>query len=370
MIETLIALSILVTALSILIGTPLVEKYLAASGIVATDQQKEGKPRLPTSGGIITLFSFTVGLMLFTGLQNIFLPELKFQADIILASVSSTLFITFVGLADDLNINLAKITGEKELEIKDIELRERPRLDKLFEYVTGSSEKDLDRTGLSPLVKIPMVLPAVLPLMAVGAGSQVITFPLIGAIDFGLIYPLFLLPGGIIFVSNALNIIAGVNGLETGLAAVMSAFLGFYTFQHGNFEAALISGFLTVTLLGFLIYNRYPSSILPGDSLTYFLGGSIFSIIIIGKAELFAAFLFVPWYLELLLKLRSGFKARSWGKLKDDGTLESFYDRIYSTTHIFMKLGLTEKNITRAMTGLYIIWCSAVYTFFYYYPIG
>jgi len=44
--------------------------------------------------------------------------------------------------------------------------------------------------------------------------------PWLGAIDFGLIYPLILIPIGVIGASNMINNLAGFNGMETGMGLV------------------------------------------------------------------------------------------------------------------------------------------------------
>ena len=100
------------------------------------------------------------------------------------------------------------------------------------------------------------------------------------------------------------------------------------------------------SLLAFLFYNWYPARIFPGDSLCYTIGAVVATVAILGNMERFALYCFIPWFLEFLLKARSRFKAESFGKLRKDYTLQAPYEKIYSLTHFFMKLGrFKEKEI-------------------------
>ncbi|MDP2841599.1 MAG: hypothetical protein Q8O17_04910 [Candidatus Methanoperedens sp.] len=45
-------------------------------------------------------------------------------------------------------------------------------------------------------------------------------FPFLGTLDIGLLYPLLIIPIGMIGASNAFNMLAGYNGLEAGMLIV------------------------------------------------------------------------------------------------------------------------------------------------------
>lgn len=366
MIELILLSSALLGFLIVLLGTPLAEEYLAASGILGIDQQKQEKPRVPTSGGTIVLLGFVVALSFFSGAVSLF-TNIVIDEALIFAALTSTSLIALIGLIDDVHVDLSKIVGE-EIE-RDILISDnRTVIHEKADFLFGAPDPDLDRKGLSQAAKMSMVLPAVLPLIAVGAGSWTMSFPFIGAIEWGLIYPLVLLPVGLMFVSNAVNMLAGVNGLEAGLSLVASIALGVFAFQNGRVEASAIAFVLSSSLLAFLVFNRYPSSILPGDSLTYLSGAAMFSVMVAGNMEKFAVVLFVPWMIEFFLKARARFDARSWGKIQDDGELKSFYINTYSLTHIFMDRGLNEKQIAQSMVGLMVVWAAFALLLFNYVP--
>lgn len=84
----------------------------------------------------------------------------------------------------------------------------------------------------------------------------------------------------------------------------------------------------------------------------------MFAAIVIGNIEKFAVFIFIPWFAEFFLKLRSGFQAHSWGLLQKDGSLEPRHEKTYSLTHPLMRRGLTEKQITLALAGIETLICA------------
>jgi UDP-N-acetylglucosamine--dolichyl-phosphate N-acetylglucosaminephosphotransferase len=86
-------------------------------------------------------------------------------------------------------------------------------------------------------------------------------------------------------------------------------------------------------LIGFYIFNKYPSEIFPGDTLTYSVGALIACIAILGNVEKIAIFFYIPYIIETILKSRGKLKKESFAKLNDDGSLEMPYDKIYGLEH-------------------------------------
>ena len=362
-----LAISLLAGAASVYIGVPYAKKYLLASGIYGIDQQKKEKPKLPTSGGIPVLFGFIFSVTLFMALSAV--TGISINLTILLAALCSANIIALIGLIDDIHIDLEGIireeTGDEKFELElnrkiaEIDIPHQVIHEKIS-VIVGDEEKTSDehRKGLSQVPKMLFVFPALLPLMAVGAGSWTMTVPFINyTVNWGLIYPLLLMPGGFFFVTNSVNMLAGTNGLSTSLTAVTSSAVGVFALMNGRIEAAVIALSLAASTVAFLKYNRYPASILPGDSFTYLAGAAIFAAVVIGNIEKFGSTLFALYILEFFLKARSRFKAHSWGILQEDGTLKPQHDKIYSLTHPLMDRGLTEKQITQTLAGFQIVWC-------------
>ncbi|MFB6208904.1 MAG: hypothetical protein ABEJ56_02065 [Candidatus Nanohaloarchaea archaeon] len=335
--EIIALVTFLVGFVSVFMGVPYARKYLLSSGIYGKDQQKPGKPKLPTSGGLVVLFGFMFAVTAFLGLNNI-LDLVAIQTEMVLAALSSAIMIALIGLVDDIHV------GEKEFEIETPTDRILGAID-VFDGDVRLREDEMDRIGLSQFNKMLFVLPAVFPLMAVGAGSYTMKLPFLGMIDWGLVYPLVLLPLGLLFVANVVNFLAGLNGLSPGTSLAASLGLGIFAFLNSKPEAMIVAFSLSGALAAFLYYNWYPASILPGDSLTYLSGAAMFSAIVLGDMEKFGVFIFIPWIIEFFLKTRSGFKAHSWGVVAEQGLLPQ-HERTYSLTHPLMRKGFNEKEIT------------------------
>ena len=96
--------------------------------------------------------------------------------------------------------------------------------------------------------------------------------PFIGPVDFGILYPLLLIPIGVVGASNMVNLLGGLNGIETGMGLVYTGMLSIYAYTLQEFATAALGAIAFMALLAFLYYNKYPAKIFPGDSLTYLLG--------------------------------------------------------------------------------------------------
>lgn len=320
-------ISILISFITTFLVTPYFIKFLYTVGVVGLDLHKKNKPKLATSGGICVAFGVLSGLLAYIGLQTYLGYALTPLYDepkwlvYLLAVTSSIVIVMFVGLLDDLNV---KSKAVRTKEGQDI------------------------RVGVSQWLKPLLTLPAAIPLIAVSAGHPEMVIPIVEwTRDFGLFYPLLLVPLGVVGTSNVVNLLAGFNGLEAGMGLVYFLGLGIYATLHRS-VGTVIFLITFAALAGFIRYNWYPTRILPGDSLTYLLGSIVAAGVIVGNMERVGIIMMFPFIIEFFLKLRVKFKATCLGKLRKDGKLDPPYGRkIYSWTHIVMNLKpLTEKQVT------------------------
>jgi UDP-N-acetylglucosamine--dolichyl-phosphate N-acetylglucosaminephosphotransferase len=303
--------SMFVSFLITFIITPQFIKFLYSAGIVGLDLQKKNRPKLPTSGGICVAFGILAGMLSYIGIKT-FVYGLQNEVVYLLAVVSSILITMFVGLLDDIGV------------------KSRP--------VRTKEGKDI-RFGLPQWVKPLVTLPAAIPLMVISAGESTMAIPLLGEINFGVFYPLVLIPIGVVGASNVINLLGGFNGSEAGMGIVYMFSLGLYALLNRSISSVV---FLVsfASLLGFIKFNWYPAKILPGDSLTYLLGSIVASGVIVGNMERVGVIVLFPFIIEFFLKARARFKASCLGKLRKDGKLDPPYGRkIYSLTHVIMNLG-------------------------------
>lgn len=76
----------------------------------------------------------------------------------------------------------------------------------------------------------------------------------------------------LISISNAVNLIDGLDGLAGGTSAISAFFLGLIHVIFNNPTGAVISFLLVGSLLGFLLFNRPKAAIFMGDSGSLLLG--------------------------------------------------------------------------------------------------
>jgi len=332
--------SIFMAIATTFIITPYFIHFLRGAGIVGFDLQKKNRPKLATSGGICVSFGVLAGLLTYIGFQTFIfgLAEWLFP---LLAVTSSILIVMFVGFLDDLNV---KLNAEKTIESRDI------------------------RVGLPQWLKPLLTLPAAIPLMAINAGKKTMAIPFVGPVDFGILYPLLLIPLGIVGASNAVNMLAGFNGLEAGMGIVYCLGLGISALLSNSTEGAVVFLVTFSALVGFILYSWYPAKILPGDSLTYLLGSIVASGVIVGNMERNGLIVMLPFITEFFLKLRVKFKASCLGKLREDGKLDPPYGKkIYSWTHLIMNLKpLAEKQVTMILILIQICFTVLIFLPFFF----
>ncbi len=341
----LFAVPIAVAFLATLFSIPYFLRFFNGIGIIGTDQQKVGKPVVASAGGMPVVFGFFLSSMIFIALNTFFFQN-ALKVDFFLAAVLSIFVISLIGFFDDMNVKKS---------------------------VSKNASDSTDyRVGLPQWSKPLLVLPAAVPLMALSVGVSTLALPLIGNVDFGIFYSLLLVPIAIVCVSNATNMLAGLNGLEAGLMVVAGSTLGAFLISVGEFEAAAIALIGVASLLAFLFFNWAPARMLPGDSLTYFAGAVFASAVVIGNVEKFGMIIFAPWIAEAFLKLRGRFNVRSYGDLQPDGTVKAPYSKIYSLTHVVMKLpywlklrgGFTERQCATILIIGEAVLCAAALTFY------
>ncbi len=76
----------------------------------------------------------------------------------------------------------------------------------------------------------------------------------------------------ILFVTNAMNFIDGLNGLAAGVALIASCFLAGIAASHGGWFAYFAALLLTAGLIGFLPFNFPRARIFMGDVGSQFCG--------------------------------------------------------------------------------------------------
>ncbi len=82
----------------------------------------------------------------------------------------------------------------------------------------------------------------------------------------------------IVGITNAVNLIDGLDGLAAGICAISCGAIAFAAFSFGQFALGAVLLSLVGALVGFLCFNFYPARIFMGDSGSLFLGFTIASL--------------------------------------------------------------------------------------------
>ena len=153
-------------------------------------------------------------------------------------------------------------------------------------FLTGLID---DLLSLPPWGKLIGQITGALILITGGVTIQFFTLPWDKMVYLGSWgYPLTLL--WIVGITNALNLIDGMDGLSAGIGAIASFTLGVIAWQEGRIEPAALSFLLAGATIGFLFYNFPPAKIFLGDSGALFLGGMLATISVQGAVKSAATF--------------------------------------------------------------------------------
>ncbi|PEN12608.1 hypothetical protein CRI94_13920 [Longibacter salinarum] len=95
----------------------------------------------------------------------------------------------------------------------------------------------------------------------------------------------------VIGVTNAVNLIDGMDGLAAGLAAIAASIIGLVAWMIGITQVAVVAGAVAGAAAGFLIFNFQPARIFMGDCGSMFLGFTLatLALTVQGKGGPFAA---------------------------------------------------------------------------------
>jgi len=135
-------------------------------------------------------------------------------------------------------------------------------------FLVGAAD---DLVGVTPGKKFLLELFSAWLLVRVGWSFQVLRLPGLGQVDLGAAAaPLSLL--WIVGVTNAINLIDGLDGLASGVVAIISTSLLCYAALQGSAGTVVLMAVTAGACLGFLRHNWEPARIFMGDSGSLTLG--------------------------------------------------------------------------------------------------
>ena len=141
-----------------------------------------------------------------------------------------------------------------------------------------------DVRDLPPGVKLLGQVLAALILVNASVVVRNITFPFLGALEFGdLGGPLTVL--GLVAVMNVVNFSDGVDGLAAGVCAISAIAFSVIAFDLGRGAAGVLAAITAGAALGFLVHNFHPASVFMGDCGSNLLGLLLGAVMIEGSLK-------------------------------------------------------------------------------------
>ncbi len=210
------------------LATPLVSRLALAIGAVdrPNDRKVSRRGRMPLMGGLSVALGFFVGIAAALLLEP---PGQRFAMNVEPLVVGSLLVLA-IGALDD-------------------------------------------RWGLSAWPKLVVQLAAAAVAIAYGTEIDHFTDPISGDVlelPRALVWVVTTI--WIVVVTNSINLIDGLDGLCTGVSAIICTTLAVIAFQSGHLAVAVAGVALVGALLGFLPYNFPPARIFVGDTGALFIG--------------------------------------------------------------------------------------------------
>jgi UDP-GlcNAc:undecaprenyl-phosphate/decaprenyl-phosphate GlcNAc-1-phosphate transferase len=233
-------LAFAITLVSSLLITPIVKKFAIKIGAVdKPNQRKVHKNIMPRLGGLAIFLSFIIGVLITNPTDTYHLP-------IIIGS----LIIIVTGFFDDI------------LE-------------------------------LSPKLKLLGQLLAAVIVVFGGLEVEFINNPFGDPIEFGILSkPVTII--WILAITNAINLIDGLDGLAAGVSSIALITISFMAILKGDIYAFTLGIILLGSTLGFLFYNFHPAKIFMGDTGALFLGYMIAILSLLGFKNITMVSFIIP----------------------------------------------------------------------------
>ncbi|WP_456277616.1 glycosyltransferase family 4 protein [Bacillus sp. AK128] len=233
-------LTLILCFIASVLVTPLVKKL--AFKIGATDRPNQRKVHLkimPRLGGLAIYISFIIGIIILKPGNELFLPILV-----------GSIIIMITGILDD-----------------------------IYE--------------LSAKIKLGGQLAAALVVVLSGLQVEYINLPFDAQLQFGFLsIPLTIL--WIVGITNAINLIDGLDGLAAGVSSIALITISFMAILKGDAFVAGMGFILLGSTLGFLVYNFFPAKIFMGDTGALFLGYMISVLSLLGFKNVTAISFIIP----------------------------------------------------------------------------
>lgn len=208
-----------------------------------------------------------------------------------------------------------------------------------------------DKFDIKPWCKLLFQLGAAGVLIIYGIKIEIITNPFNGIhqfINIGVLsIPLTII--WVIGITNALNLIDGLDGLAAGIAFISCITIFIIALLNNRYEAAVLTSILSGAILGFLPYNFNPASIFMGDTGAQLLGFLLAAISMEGAIKSAAAFSVAVPILALGIPIYDTLFAVIRRKINGKPIMEADRGHLH---HRLLDMGLTQKQVVMIMYSI------------------
>jgi UDP-N-acetylglucosamine--dolichyl-phosphate N-acetylglucosaminephosphotransferase len=266
------------------------------------DQHKVDRPLIPNGLGVIFVLTTTVYLFSIYFLNKVLIDTSANGVSAALTLAVCILFGGFMGLLDD---------------FMDLKWRYK---------------------AFMPLIAALPLMYYALELEKLGLIRTSISIPFVGTIQFGEAYIFIIIPLIVMIVTNTVNQLGGLNGLETICPAIV--IIGLMVLSPSYI---LMLGPLIFWLI--LAYFNFKGKIFVGNSGSFAIGMTIASFAIISDLKLSLLISILPYIFNSSIILLSIFFVRKKAKVLFDGKKLSSENRRSLVTAITYHRPLTERQI-------------------------
>lgn len=211
-----------------------------------------------------------------------------------------------------------------------------------------------DVKNIHPLLKLSGQIIAAVIAVVCGIRIEIINIPFLeNALPINEIFTYVLTIGWIVGITNAINLIDGLDGLSSGITLISClSLLIIFAMQGTSLIAIVLITALAGAIVGFLPYNFNPAKTYIGDTGSNFLGYSLAIISILGVAKTYTAIVIIaplivlglPIFDTLFAIVRRVIKGKSIKAIlsPDKGHLH----------HRLMKKGYSQKQAVMILYGI------------------
>lgn len=284
--------------------------------------QKKGTP---TMGGIIILASVFIPVLLFGDIRNVY----------VILMLVTTLWLGFVGFLDDYikvykknkkglrgkfkvlgQIVLGLVVGLTMYLSKDVVVREKVLTDKGTPVVRVVQENDDVKTHEEFVTREVKSTKVNVPFFKNNEFDYAMLIGFLGKETrekWAWVVVILAIIFIVIAVSNGANLTDGLDGLASGISAIIGTTLGILAYLSGNIiyadylnimyiphtgELVVYMSAFIGALIGFMWYNSYPAQVFMGDTGSLAIGGIIAVFAILIRKELLIPILCGIFFVE------------------------------------------------------------------------